>query len=398
MANPAPGNAVPTEAAAPRPIILVVDDDEEMRNLLATALKSNYAVRLATGGVEAIGLAEQAPHPDLILLDIEMPSMDGYAVCRLLKANPVTRDIPVIFVTVRSDPRDEAEGLKLGAVDYIEKPVSLPIVAMRVRAQLAAHEQHRQLEAKVAERTRELQYSRLDLIRRLARAMEYREGGLTNRVARHSQYVKLLALAAGARREVCELLTQASPLHDIGTLGVAEVVLRKTDRLSAMEWIEMRKHPEIGATIIGEHRDPLLQAARIMALTHHERWDGKGYPKGLAGDAIPWPGRVMAIADAFEAMTATQRYRAPLPVAEAAKRIAAESGKQFDPKLVEAFGRARPKMIEAKNAMRDELEGIHDLDFSASEPQPPAVAPKKPPPATKPAAASATTARQPPRK
>ncbi|MBI3376583.1 MAG: response regulator [Betaproteobacteria bacterium] len=366
--SPAPKPVEPAQPAAPRPIILVVDDAEDVRNLLASLFKRSYAVRLANNGAEALHLAEQVPHPDLILLDIEMPGMDGHAVCKRLKANPITRAIPVIFVTVRGGATNEAAGLRLGAVDYIEKPVSLPIVAARVQAQLAACEMRRQLEKKVAERTRELNASRLEIIHRLARAMEYREGGLTNRVARVAQYIKLLAGAAGARPEICELLMQASPLHDIGTLGVPEVVLRKTESLNAVEWEEMRTHPEVGAEIIGEHRDPVLQAARIMALTHHERWDGKGYPKGLAGEAIPWPGRALALVDAFEAMTSTQRHREPMPVSAAAKIIVAESGKQFDPKLVEAFKKALRGFIGVKKSLRDELEGIHDLNFSADAP------------------------------
>lgn len=368
--SPAPTPAEPAKPSPPRPVILVVDDAEDMRTLLASLFKRSYTVRLAKNGVEALHLAEQLPHPDLILLDIEMPGMDGHAVCKQLKANPITRAIPVIFVTVRSGAKHEAAGLMLGAVDYIEKPFSLPIVFARVQTQLAAYGMRRQLERKVAERTRELNASRLEVIRRLARAMEYREGGLTNRVARIAQYIKLLAGAAGAGPEICELLMQASPLHDVGTLGVPEVVLRKTESLNAVEWEEMRRHPEVGAEIIGEHHDPLLQTARIMALTHHERWDGKGYPKGLAGDAIPWPGRAMAVVDAFEAMTATQRHRDPMPVSAAAKIIAEESGKQFDPKLVAAFGKALPAIVKVRNALRDELEGIHNLDFSA-EPGPP---------------------------
>ena len=365
--SPAPTPAEPAKPSPPRPVILVVDDAEDMRNLLASLFRRSYAVRLAGNGVEALRLAAQLPHPNLILLDIEMPGMDGHAVCRQLKANPITRAIPVIFVTVRSGAVHEAAGLKLGAVDYIEKPFSLPIVAARVQTQLAAYEMRRQLERKVAERTQELNASRLEIIRRLARAMEYREGGLTNRVARIAQYIKLLAGAAGASPEICELLMQASLLHDVGTLGIPEVVLRKTECLNAVEWEEMRRHPEVGAEIIGEHRDPLLQTARIMALTHHERWDGKGYPKGLAGEAIPWPGRAMAVVDAFEAMTSTQRHRDPMPVSAAAKIIAEESGKQFDPKLVQAFAKTLPEFIQVRSALRDELEGIHNLDFS-SEP------------------------------
>ena len=161
-----------------------------------------------------------------------------------------------------------------------------------------------------------------------------------------------------------EILSQASPLHDIGKLGMPEHILQKSDKLNAKEWEVVRKHPEIGAGIIGEHPDPLLQQARAMALTHHERWDGTGYPNKLKGNEIPVPGRIMAVADAFEAMTSTQRHHAPISTEEAAKRISAESGKQFDPSVVTAFMRIVKQFDEVRAKYKDELEGIHDLNFA----------------------------------
>jgi len=355
------------DAPPPRPLILVVDDAEDIRALLGALLKKSYDVRLAASGRLALHLAAQTPQPHLILLDVEMPDDDGYAVCKALKENPVTRSIPVIFISGRAEQQDGARGFDLGGVDYVEKPIKPPIVLARVRTHLAAYENLRQLEARVSERTMELHGIRQELIRRLSRAMEVRDGNLTHRVIRVAQYVKLIAQAAGARPEVCELLMHAAPLYDIGKLGVPEVVLHKTAKLNQREWDEVRKHPEIGARIIGEHSDPLLKLARTMALAHHERWDGAGYPSRLAGEIIPLPGRLMAIADAFEAMTTTQRYRPPMTIEQAAADIASEAGTHFDPKLVEAFEKALPKMILVLKAVRDELEGIHDLDFMAME-------------------------------
>ena len=249
-------------------------------------------------------------------------------------------------------------------MDYIIKPISAPITLLRVRNQLALLNQRRALEEQIQQRTEELYDTRLELIRRLARAMEFREGGMTNRVLRVGEYVALLCQASGLKDKVVEILSQAAPLYDIGKMGVAEHILRKTDTLNDKEWQEMRKHPEIGAGIIGEHQDPLLEQARIMALTHHERWDGAGYPKKLQGNAIPVPGRIMAVADAFEAMTSTQRHRSPISSVEAAKRIAAESGKQFDPSVVAAFMKVMKEFDEVRAKYKDELEGIHDLDFA----------------------------------
>jgi len=350
-----------------RPLILVADDSEDIRNLFGMMLKTNYEVRFATNSDETLAGADTEPLPDLILLDVEMPELNGYEVCARLKANPALAHIPVIFVTSRSDPKDQARGLLAGAVDYIVKPISGPITLLRVRNHLALADQRRALEDQIAARTEELHQTRLDLIRRLARAMEYREGGLSNRVLRVGEYVALLSEALGLKGRVVEILSQAAPLYDIGKLGVPEHILKKSDALVEKEWAEMHKHPEIGAGIIGEHKDPLLEQARVMALTHHERWDGAGYPKKLKGNAIPVPGRIMAVADAYEAMTATQRHRSPVGAAEAAKRIAAESGKQFDPSVVAAFMKVVKEFDEVRSKFKDELEGIHDLNFAPAK-------------------------------
>ena len=349
---------------AKRPLILIVDDSEDVRNFVHTMLKPRYDTRLAMNGASALAGATQTPQPDLILLDVRMPGTNGYEVCRALKANLASARIPVIFVSAQDDPKDQAHGLMLGAVDYITKPLSPQLALARIATHIALSSQTHQLESLVVERTRDLNHTRQLVIQLLARALEIREGGnLSKRVVRMAQYVKLLAQALGARPDVCEVLAQASPLHNVGTLGVPESVMRKTDALNPAEWQEMRKHPEFGAAIIGEQNDPLLATARAMAIAHHERWDGTGYPKGLKGDAIPVAARILAVADAFEAMTATQRRRDAIPVEEAARQIVAESGKQFDPTVVAAFRKALPKMTEVHNTVKDELKGIHNLDF-----------------------------------
>jgi putative two-component system response regulator len=348
-----------------RPVILVADDSEDIRNLFGVMLKKNYDVKFAVNSDETLHAADSEPLPDLILLDIEMPSMSGYDVCAKLKANPSLAHIPVIFVTARSDPKDQARGLLVGAVDYITKPISAPITMLRVKTQLALLDQRRALEDQIAQRTEELYQTRVELIQRLARAMEIREGGVTNRVLRVSEYVALLSQGVGLKGKVIEILSQAAPLYDIGKMGVSEHILTKSDALNEKEWEEVRKHPEIGASIIGEHKDPLLEQARVMALTHHERWDGTGYPKKLKGNAIPVPGRIMAVADALEAMTATQRHRSPISMAEAVKRVAADAGKHFDPTVAAACAKLVKELDEVRGRYRDELEGIHDLDFGA---------------------------------
>lgn len=350
--------------AAKRPLVLVADDAEDSRTLFAVMLKPRYDTRLVSSGTEALSAANVEPRPDLILLDVMMPDLNGYEVFKRLKANASTADIPVIFITARTGDKDETWALRLGAADFVTKPINVSSTLLRIAAQLSLRDHGRSLEHALAETKSELHRTRRMVIRRLARAMEYREGGLTHRIARITHYVKLLCAGMGVPAAHCELLAEAAPLYDIGKLGVPEAILCKTGQLSESEWKEVRRHPEIGASIIGEHQDSLLEIARVMALTHHERWDGTGYPAGLEGQAIPWPGRIMAVADAFEAMTSTRRHQQAMPVREAASRIVKESGKQFDPQVVDSFKKKLPMMMEVKNKISDELEGIHDLDFT----------------------------------
>ncbi len=350
-----------------RPKLLVVDDATDLLLLIVKVLKQDgYEVLTASDAGEALTLAAAAPQPDLILLDIEMPGATGFDVCRVLKGDPVTADIPVIFLTGRTEPGEQIEGLDLGAVDYLTKPINSKLLRARVRIHLALANRRLELERLVEERTRQLETTRLQVIRRLSRAMEYHESSAVgNRVARVAQYAKLVSEAAGAKPHLCELMLNAAPLYDIGKLGVPAEVLRKPGKLSAPDWERVKKHPELGAEIIGEHDDPMLNLARMLALTHHERWDGSGYPGGLRGEDIPWPGRVMAIVDTFEAMTTTQFHRDPLSIEEAAAAIEQAAGSRFDPALVEPFTKALPAMREVRAKLSDSLGDLINLDFSA---------------------------------
>ncbi|MEX1073937.1 MAG: HD domain-containing phosphohydrolase [Burkholderiales bacterium] len=378
-----------------RPVILAVDDAEDLLALIGKALSSEYQVKLATDGGDALTLAAAAPQPDLILLDVEMPGATGFEVCKLLKEDPATARIPVIFLTGRVEPAEQLEGLDLGAVDYLAKPINAKLLLARVRIHLALAGRQAVLERQVQERTAQLEDARSQLIRRLARAMEFHESAAAgNRVQRVSQYAKLLTRAAGLKPEMAELMQKAAPLYDIGKLGVPSEVLRKPGKLSAPDLERMRRHPELGAEIIGEHKDPVLALARTLALTHHERWDGTGYPKKLRGNEIPWPGRIMALVDAFESMTTTQFYRQkPLTVDEAAAQIAQGIGKQFDPSLAEAFAKALPVMRKVRETYADALGDMINLDFSPTRDAPP-----KPAPAARSVAAEARAARSPNRR
>jgi putative two-component system response regulator len=360
---------------SPRFRILAVDDSEDILALLEVTLGKEYEVKSAADARSALQVAFERPRPDLILLDVEMPGTNGYDLCRALKASPALADIPVIFLTQRDDARDVVQGFQLGAIDYFAKPINPPVLAARIRAHVELISRRGLQDELIRVRTTQLEQTRLQLIRRLGRAMEYHEtSAVGNRVVRLGHYARALAEASGAKPDLCDLIMKAAPLHDIGKLGVPAQILRKAEKLTAPERAQMQRHPEIGAEIIGEHDDPLLKLARTLALTHHECWDGKGYPAGLGGDTIPWPGRVMALVDAFEGMTATQFHREPMSLELAADEISRGAGKQFDPRMVEAFRKCLPDFRKVKETYADSLGDMLDLDFSAAPPQPPAPA------------------------
>lgn len=274
--------------------VLVVDDTPENIDILVGILGDEYKVKVAIDGPKALAIAGKSA-PDIILLDVMMPGMNGYEVCKRLKQEPLTAHIPVIFVTALTDVADETQGFELGAVDYITKPVSAPVVKARVKTHLSLYDQKRLLEQEVKARTRELEVTRLEIIRRLGRAAEYKDNETGMHVIRMSHYARLLAREAGMSEHFCELIYNASPMHDIGKIGTPDAILKKPAKLDDEEWREMQRHAEIGAEIIGEHPDPMLEMARRIALTHHEKWDGSGYPKGLSGEEIPIEGRIVAI-------------------------------------------------------------------------------------------------------
>jgi len=267
--------------------ILVVDDTPENIDVLSGALRGSFRVRAALSGERALVIAQTEPKPDIILLDVMMPAMDGYEVLRRLKANPLTQTIPVIFVTALSEQADEQKGLELGAVDYITKPISPAIVLARVRTHLALHQQNRELSRKVKERTEELARVRFEIIRRLGRAAEFRDNETGLHVIRMSHYARLIAQGMGIGEDWTDLLFHSAPMHDVGKIGVPDNILLKPEKLDEREWMVMRDHPEIGALIIGDDPSDLMRMSREIALYHHEKWDGAGYPRAMAGTDIP---------------------------------------------------------------------------------------------------------------
>ena len=323
-----------------RPRLLLVDDEPTNLQVLRQILQQDYRLLFATDGARALELA-RAQQPDLILLDVMMPGMDGLAVCQALKAEAATAAIPVIFVTALSDSLDEARGFDVGCVDYISKPVSAPVVRARVRTHLSLV------------RMDELRESRMQVIQRLGRAAEYKDNETGMHVIRMSHFARLLALAAGCDAQWADDLMHAAPMHDVGKIGIPDAILQKPGKLTSEEWAVMHTHPEVGAQIIGEHPSGVLRLARSLALEHHEKWDGSGYPAGLAGEAISLEARIVALADVFDALTSERPYKAAWPVEQAMALITEQAGQHFDPALVALFVPLLPQLLQVRQRWAD---------------------------------------------
>ena len=344
--------------------VLVVDDVPENIDVLSEVLREHYQVRVATHGEKALRIVYSDTPPDLILLDIMMPGLSGLDLCRRIKANPDRRKIPIIFVTAMTSPEDERLGLETGAVDYITKPISPAVVLARVRTHLALYDQACELERMVDQRTLELNFSRHQIIRRLGRAAEYRDDETGNHVLRVGHYARLIANACGVGPRASAMLFAAAPLHDVGKIGIRDSILLKPGKLDALDWDSMRRHPVIGAEIIGKHENELLETARIIALTHHERWDGTGYPAQLKGDAIPIEGRIVAIADVFDALISKRPYKPAYCLDDSLKIMDAQDGSHFDPQLMTAFRQALPAIIDVMREYGDDKGALTDVGLT----------------------------------
>ena len=345
------------------PHILVVDDVAENLSLMVGLLKPSYRLKVANNGLRALELAHAQPAPDLILLDIMMPGMDGYEVCRQLKADPATADIPVIFLTAKAEVEDETLGLSLGAVDYITKPISPPIVEARVQTHLQLkaaadflRDRSAYLAAEVNRRTRENEALQDVVVLAMASLGETRDNETGNHLRRTQHYVKVLAeqlqshprFASALTADAIRLLFKSAPMHDIGKVGIPDAVLLKPGRLTPEEFEVMKTHTTLGYEAI--HRAelslgedlPCLRLAKEIALSHQEKWDGSGYPQGLAGEAIPVSARLMAVADVYDALISERVYKRAFSADEARAVIVEGRGQHFDPDVVDAFLAVEP--------------------------------------------------------
>ncbi len=349
---------MPTEHKPQPATILVVDDTPANLSLMTGLLRDEYKVKAAIDGEKALRIAQARPAPDLILLDIMMPGMDGHEVCRRLKADPATRDIPVIFLTARSGVEDEKLGLDLGAVDYITKPISPPIVMARVRNHLVLkasadflRDKAEFLEREVGKRTAEVVAIQDVTILVMASLAETRDSDTGNHIRRTQHYVRALALklreqprfAALLDDRYVAMLFKSAPLHDIGKVGIPDRILLKPGKLTPEEFELMKTHTTLGRDAIQSAERQLgmsvdfLTLAKEIAYSHQEKWDGSGYPEGLKGEAIPLSARMMALADVYDALISRRIYKEGMPHEQAMAIIAEGRGRHFDPDMVDAF-------------------------------------------------------------
>jgi len=343
--------------------ILVVDDEDRNLRLMKLLLTSfGYDVLTASNGEEALEKVHDIP-PDVILLDIMMPKIDGIEVAKQLKKEEETKIIPIVMVTALNEVEDRVKALEAGADDFLNKPVDKTELRARVQSLVKVKDcndhmrnYQKELEAEVAKRTIQLRQAlkklkevSLESICHLCRAAEYRDENTGDHIKRMSQYTSAVARKMGLNKQTVEDLLYTAPMHDAGKIGIPDHILLKPGKLNDKEWEIMKQHTIIGAQILAGSGAKFIKLAQIIALTHHEKWDGNGYPKGLKGSKIPLVGRIAAIADVFDALTSRRPYRMkPFSLEEAFDYIKEERGRQFDPKVVDAFFAAKDEILSVK--------------------------------------------------
>ncbi len=353
--------------------ILIVDDEAMNRELLQDLMSSlGYECETASDGFEALVKLEL--DVDLVLLDVMMPGLDGYDVARRIRENPATRDLPIVMVTALSNKEDRIRAIEAGANDFINKPIDKAELTVRVGSLLKMKEAldelkryRSELEDTVKKRTQALRKAledmaraqrnaykaHLETIARLAIAAEYRDEQTAAHIYRVSEYSALLAKALHLPPRDVEIIRRAAPMHDVGKIGIPDSVLLKKGRLTPEEMKIMQQHTVIGARILSGSCSPLLQAGEIIALSHHEKWDGSGYPRGLKGESIPLWGRICAVADVFDALTTERPYKEALSSEEAVQILVKGKGTHFDPKLVDAFLSKMDAVLEIQRKYSD---------------------------------------------
>ncbi len=351
-----------------RPRILIVDDEERNLRLMEALLAPlGYAIELACNGEEALMKAAEAP-PDLILLDVMMPVLDGFEVAKRLKEDEATQIVPIVMVTALHAVEDRVKAIEAGANDFLSKPVEKTELRARVRTLLnvKAYNDHmrnyqKELESEVARRTEELREAiekakgaSLETIYRLARAAEYKDEDTGAHILRMSHYSAAIARKLGLPDSEVESILYAAPMHDVGKIGIPDRILLKPGKLDPEEWEIMKQHTVIGGRILSGSEAEFIRLAETIALTHHEKWDGTGYPNGLNGEGIPISGRITAIADVFDALTSKRPYKEGFAVEKSFSIIREGRGSHFDPQVVDAFFAITDEILAIKGRFKSE--------------------------------------------
>lgn len=361
-----------------KPTILIVDDTPANLQLLAGLLKDQYRVKVANNGIKALSLADTTP-PDLVLLDVMMPEMDGFEVCRRLKENPITKKVPVLFLTAKNSPEDEEMGFSVGAVDFIHKPISPPVVNARVKTHLQIkqwgdmlEDKNEWLEAEVQRRLNEVHKMQEASMMVMVSLAEFRDECTGLHVVRTQKYVEMLAEELATQHKYRDILTpdiiemwgKSAQLHDIGKIAIPDAILLKPGRLNDAEFEIMKTHTTRGYNIlkkasgyleIEDEGSDFLNCSMEIALNHHEKWNGTGYPNRLAGEAIPLSARLMAVADVYDALRSSRPYKAAMPHEKAMGILIKDAGTHFDPDVVDAFVSISKKCEEISEEMMDEV-------------------------------------------
>ena len=341
--------------------ILIVDDQMTNILLLESILQNaGYTnIHSTQDPTEVVSFVKKL-NPDLICLDIRMPQMNGFQIMGQLKIIQKDTYLPILVLTAEEDRETRLRALDSGAKDFLRKPFDKIEVIMRIRNLLetsllnrALSLQKETLEETVRVRTQQLKETQLEIVHRLAQAAEHRDNETGSHIVRMSHFAQVLGRACGMNEEECDILFHATPMHDVGKLGIPDRVLLKPGKLDADEWEIMKQHTVIGSQLLSNSQSPVLQMGETIALTHHERWDGSGYPNRLAGEDIPLVGRICAIADVFDALSSKRCYKEPWPQEKVLQELRSLSGIQFDPRLVEMFDELLPVIIDIQRTYAD---------------------------------------------